>query len=182
MRPVLQRFFATGNGPWVPLNYIQNAFQVSLFVNPGTGVTLAAKVQLSGDDAEANVRAVSITRVTTTATVVDTNHGLITGDSILVTAAGAPFDTSATPFSADVTVVDANTYTYTVANTGPTTAQSSAKVRSLRVFDHATLNAVTARANGNIAFPVKAARLQIATLSGGAASVDFVILQGGSAS
>lgn len=182
MRPVLQRLIAIGNGQWVPLNYIQTTFQVGLFIYPGTGVTLAAKVQLAADDPVANIRPVSITRVTTTATVVDTAHGLVTGDSIIVTSAGAPFDTSVSPFSADITVVDANSYTYVVANTGPTTANVNAKVQSYRVFDHATLAAVTARANGNVAFPIKACRLQVSALSGGAVSVDFIVLQGSSAS
>lgn len=180
MRPVTQRFSVAGLGAPVMVNYIQNAFALALYIY-FSGTTLACKVQLSGDDPSQNRRQPGIptvTRVTTTATVVDTAHNLVNGSTIFVQGAGAPFDTG--PAGADITVVDANTYTYTVANSGLAAGQNGFTLAHLRWFDHATLGAVAASANGNVAFPVRAVRLNIATLTAGL--VDFIVEQGAFAS
>lgn len=180
MRPITQKFSAAGLGAPVMINYLQSAFAVALYIY-FAGAALACKVQLSGDDPSQNRRQPGlplVTRVTTTATVVDTAHGLVTGSTVFVQGAGAPFDTPAA--GADITVIDANTYTYTVTNSGLTVGQNGFTLSHLRWFDHATLGAVTASANGNLAFPVRAVRLNVATLTTG--TVDFVVEQGVSAS
>lgn len=196
MSPVTLRLFAAGNSPWVMLDRLQQAFSVGLEVVPSAGAVLAAKVQLSFDRTTAydSERSISITRVAGLATVTDIGHGLTTGDSAIIygtnsgAVAGTPgnLDTLKGPLNAgllpgtygvDVTVVDTNTYTYAVGNTGVLTANGIAKY--LRVADHATLGAVTARANGNVAFNVMAVRLQVSSLTTGILpSVDFIVLQG----
>lgn len=178
MRPTSQRFTVAGVGAPVSLNYIQTSFAVGLFVY-FSGTTLLATVQISGDDPTTNRRQpTSITRVAALATVVDPGHNLVNGSTIFVGGAGAPFDTPA--IGADVTVVDANSYTYAVANSGPLAAQVGGSLAHLRWFNHATLAAMNASANGNLAFPTRACRLNITTLTAG--FVDFIILQGASAS
>lgn len=197
MRPISQRLSAPGITPWIPLDYIECPFLVGLFVNPSSGSTLLADVQLSADNpwldsttlnnsptsppaSQGNKRFVTITRAATTATVTDPLHGLSTGDSIIVEGAGAPFDTAVNASQqATITFVDQNTYTYTVANSGATVSAAGARLGSLRVFNHATLAAVAARANGSIAFPVRACRLNAGTVTGG--TVDLVVLQGSTA-
>lgn len=178
MRPVSQRFSVAGVGAPIMLNYIQTSFAVGLWLY-FTGTTLLATVQISGDDPTTNRRQpTSLTRVAALATMVDNGHNLVTGSTIFVGGAGAPFDTPA--IGADVTVVDANTYTYAVANSGPLAAQVGIQVSHLRWFNHATMAAMAASTNGNLAFPTRACRLNVATLTAG--FVDFLVLQGASAS
>ena len=58
------------------------------------------------------------TRAGTVATVTQNAHGYSTGDSIYVGGSGVPFDT----WLSTITVTGPNTYTYTVANSGATSA------------------------------------------------------------
>lgn len=178
MRPIQIRLSALGNSPWVPLNRLQRSFAVALFGYPSSNANLTWKVQHTGDPTDIDAaRPVTISRVTTTATVIDpgpnaTGHGLSVGDSIQLMGAGAPFD----GFYSVATVVDQFTYTYTVANSGLTAAQQGARVHSLRVLDHATLIGQTGRADGNYAFPPTACRL--VTTAYVAGYVDLDIIQG----
>lgn len=171
MRPIrIGPLSAAGNSNWIPLDSQQVAFAVALAGIPSSGAVLTWKVQHTFDDLSSDSeRQVSIARVGTTATVTDANHGLSVGDSIIVMGAGAPFDTAGfTGAAADVaSVVDANTYTYTVANSGATASAAGARAKYLRVFDHAVLTGQTARADGNYAFPCAACRFVITAYTNG---------------
>jgi hypothetical protein len=97
----------------------------------------ADKLAVNGPEDTAS----SITRSGTTATVTHTNHGYATGDLVYISTA-----TAAAPLG-DITLrkitrVDANTYTYTVANTGATSATNVAvenvsKMEKVKIFDSA---------------------------------------------
>lgn len=61
------------------------------------------------------VTATTWTRATTTLTVTHTSHGYTTGDTVIVTNSS---DSNTESVLSTITVSDANTYTYTVADTG----------------------------------------------------------------
>ena len=96
---------------------IQNA-RVLLFADTGGDLPAGA--------------AVTISRSGTTATVTHTAHGFSTGDEIRMTGTDGVFLGVHT-----ITVTGVNTYTYTVANSGPTTGGGSPAV------DAVILNALT---------------------------------------
>jgi hypothetical protein len=175
MRPVIQRLAAPGNTQWIPLNYLQAPFNVGVWFLPGVAAAFTGNAQISGDDAIENQHSVAISRVGALATVVDPAHGLVTGDSIIVSGGGAPFDTVGVGTgAADITQLDANSYTYAVVNAGPLTANVNVRLGFYRVFD---LAALTVRAVLTELIPAQAIRLQGDTLAGG--TVDFIVLQGG---
>lgn len=188
MRPIRITVNAAKNSQWIPIDYIAAWFGVGLGVIPwSTASGLSATVQHTFDDIglpAISTDIVTISRTTTTATVTDKGpdglgHGLSTNDNVIIFGTGSTvLDSPKTTVGNgdlgwDVTVVDANTYTYTVANSGATAATGT--VRRLRVFP-GPISAVSARTDGNYAYPVRAIRLKVATLSAGA--VDFVVLQG----
>lgn len=147
---------------WVPFDRYQPNFSVALAGVISSGATLTWKVEHTFGDVF-NGQACSITRSTTTATLVRANHGLSVGDSVIVVQAGPPFDGT----YAVASVVDANTITYTVTNTDNTVAYGSAKVCLLPVFDHETLVGQTTDADGNYAFPCSACRLTVTAYTSG---------------
>jgi hypothetical protein len=194
MRPIRITITAAGNSQWIPLDYLQNAFAVALGIIPWGTVTGTPSftAQHTFDDlAPQGIQSnpqISIARSGTTATVTDLGpdnlgHGLSTGDNVIITGAGAPFDTPKTAVAnengdlgADITYVSNTTYSYTVANSGATTGNG--RVVRLRVFNNGDTRLVTAsgRVDGNYAFPPRACRLKVTTMAAGA--VDFLILQG----
>jgi hypothetical protein len=96
-----------------------------------------------------------------------------------------PLDHYKNPFNTTIAVVLTGTANarvqftvddpYAVALNGELSAQNA----QLVWFDHATLSAVTANATGNVAFPVRATRTVVSTLSSG--NVVTTILQAGGA-
>lgn len=166
MRPIrVGPLSANGNSVWIPVNRLQPQFKVSVFGLPSSGAVLTWKVQHTPDDLSVDAeRQVSIARAGTVATVTDTAHGLSVGDSIIVMGSGS---TNLDGTYDVATVVDANSYTYTVANTGATASASGTRAKYLRVFDHATLVGQTGRADGNYAFPVSAVRFVISGYASG---------------
>lgn len=172
MRPIKLTLGALGNTPWVPLDYLQIPFAVGMAAIPSSGAVLTYSVQNSFDTME-DQDLIKITRAGTVATVTDVAHGLSVGDGIVITNSGdANLDTQIANVA---TVVDANTYTYTVANTG-LTASITAKVLQMRQFPDAILFNQTVRAEGNYAFPTRACRLVVSAYTSG--TVDLIILQG----
>lgn len=174
--------------PWVPIDYLQGAIQVAVAVEPwSTATGLTATVQQTFDDLKAS-NPVTWTRAGTTVTVTDTGppailtpgHGLVTGDSIILKGSGSsnidsPLDLSGNgDLGWTVTVTSATTYTFTTANTGPTSGQGF--VTQLRVSTVTGFSAVNARTFGNIGYPVTAVRLNVSALTAGA--VDINVLQG----
>ncbi|HSV90913.1 MAG TPA: hypothetical protein VLH80_07420 [Nitrospiraceae bacterium] len=179
MRTTVTVTGAPGDSAWVPVSYYQNPFSVSLEYSPSTDAAgpPAGSVQHTFDDPQVPHQPQSITRSGTTATVVDPGHGLLTGDCVMVFASGDPNLNTPIGIGADITVVDANTYTYTVANTGLTAALPTAQVITLRVINHAQLSSTgttppgASRLDGNYAFPIRACRLKMSALSAGSASL-----------
>lgn len=169
MRPVLVSQSAAGASAWVPVAYSQNSFALGLGVVLSTGANLTCAVEHTFDNLDP-VTPVTISRTTTTATVTHPAHGLLTNDSAVIAGTGSSnFDGQRT-----ITVVDANTYTYTVSNAGDTSASGFAA--SGRVFTHLTLTGLTARADGNYAFPVRAVRLRNSAYVSGTSTL--IVLSG----
>lgn len=151
---------------WIPLDPAQSPFAIGFGVTLTAAAVLTYKIQHSFDNPNRGV-ACTITRSTTTATLVLTDHGLTTSDSVVVSGAGAPLDGTYDVAS----VVDADTITYTVANSGATLSSPGAKVAVMRVFDHPTVTAKTTATDGNYAFPVKAMRLNVTAYTSGKATL-----------
>lgn len=163
-------------GPWLPLDYVQRPFNVSLFVSlsqDASGITYS--VEYSPDNPNAGRSTAnpvaSLTRTTTTATLTFTNpHGLVTNDSVTVVNSGdANLDGTYT-----VTATSTTGVTYTVANTGATVGSVYTQAVPMRVFPHATLVGLTARAAGNFAFPCWACRLHITAWTAGSATLEVI--------
>lgn len=172
MRPVTVRLSAAGVSSWIQLNRLQWLTNVGLAVKLSSGAVLTYSVEHTFDNIHDITENFTLSRVTTTATLTQTNHGLSVDDWIMVEGAGAPFDGE----FAVVTVADANTLTYTVANSGVTTGARTARLHKARVFPHAVLAAQTVSADSNYAFPCFACRLNVTAYTGGFA--DFTVLQG----
>lgn len=180
---------AVGTSSWVPINVQPYSFGVGLGVAPwSTATGLTYTVQHSFDPPIQ--RPVSLVQTaSTTVTVTDTGldglgHGLTTGDSVIIKGSGSAVTDS--PVSASspntgagdvgwtVTVVNNTSYTYT-AGSSQTYASNNAQLTSFRVWPHATLAAVSARLDGNYAFPPRMVRLNVTAITGGA--VDLLVSQ-----
>lgn len=171
MRPIYVTLGAAGNTPWIPINYLQSRFGIGFAVTLSSDGNLTYSVQHTFDDPTEKTP-VSISRTTTTATVTDPDHGLNTGDSVLIEGT----QSSNLDGTKTVTVTDANTYTYTVANSGATTGGMFATVKRFRVFNHEDVVSKTDRQDGNYAYPPRMVRLNISSYSAGKATL--AILQG----
>jgi hypothetical protein len=172
MRPTSTTLGQAGPSSWIPLNRYQSPFNVALGVTLSSGANLTYKLQHTFDNPQ-ETYACSITRSSTTATLTLTDHGLVANDSITVIGAGAPLDGTYTVAS----VVDANSVTYTVADSGVTVAGAGAKLAKHRCFDHEVMSSKTANEDGNYAFPVCAVRLNVTAYTAGRATLT--VLQGG---
>lgn len=168
MRPVSIRMSAAGRSSWIPLNYLQNNFNVSAAVVLSASVGLTFTVQHTYDDIFSYTNR-KITRSTTTATVNYPAHGLSNGDWAAIQGTGS---TNLDGFQV-VTVVDADNFSYTVSNSGTTAAQG--QVAIARVFSHATITG-TASISGTYTSPVIACRLYVSAYTSGTA--DLLVLQG----
>lgn len=195
MRPIRQTLNTVAPGPWIPLDSFQGGFGVALAVIPwSTATGLVYTVQHTFDSLDGGnlggegYRNVQVSRVAALATVFDDGldgigHGLSTGDSVLIQGSGSSqmdSQKAIPPLKGDlafaVTVTDNTHYTYPVANAGPLADGGTTRALALRVFPHAVLAALSARSDGNYAFPPRACRLNVTALTGGA--VDFEVIQG----
>lgn len=174
MKPVKLTQGALGNSVWAPLNQVQAEFGVGIGCSVTSGANLTYKIQHTFDDPGPDGRRqVSISRAAAVATVVDNDHRLSVGDSVVVTGTG----NSGMDGTFDVaTVVDANTYTYAVPNSGATADQGNSFLNSFRTYNHATIVGQTGRVDGNYAFPVQVVRLVVTAYVSG--KVDAIFLQG----
>lgn len=173
MRPIKVSLAATGNSRWVPVDYMEAGFSISYYGRISPGASLTWGVQRTYDDLSVDAeRQVTVTRAAGVATVIDTAHGCTTGDSVFIFGAGSILDSLN---GSDITVVDANTYTYVVTNSGATVGAAGTRAKTLRVQIHSVLAAQAGNKEGNDTTPVRAVRL-IATIVSG--SVDLDILQG----
>jgi hypothetical protein len=169
MRPTSVTVGAAGPSAWIPINRYQTPLNIGFGVTLSSGATLTYKIQHTFDDPQ-ETYACQITRSTTTATVVLTDHGLVVNDSITVSGAGAPLDGTYTVAS----VVDANSVTYTVANSGATVSAPGARLAKHRVFDHEQVTGKTANEDGNYAYSVCAIRLNVTAYTGGKATLTVI--------
>lgn len=165
---------ASGNSPWLPVDYTQRPFSVGLDVSADAAAvtaTFAYTVQWTPDNPNRLTRPASLTRSGTVATLKTVNpHGLSVGDSVVSVATG---DANLEGAHDVASVVDPNTLTYTVANSGATLAGPDPKVILLRVFPDGNMTAKTARAYENSTTPMRAVRLN-ATLTAGIMTLTVV--------
>jgi hypothetical protein len=158
-----------GATPWVPIDNSLLGFGLTIGCTISSGAVLTYKVQYTHDKIF-DTKVCNITRAATVATLKLTDHGLSVNDSIVVMQSG---DANLDGTFAVATVVDANTITYTVSNTGLTLASNSSVVSTLRVFDHPTITGKTANSDGNIAFPVTGVRLNLTAWTSGKVSMTL---------
>lgn len=159
---------ATGVTPWHMLDFKQNpfavAFQVNIAGNTGTYTVEHAFCDLTK-------RGASISRSTTTATMTLLSHGAAVGDSVIIENADAPLAGT----YAVASIIDVDTLTYTVANTGSSLA-ATARVLVLKVMPHTSVAAQTTSKDGNYAFPVQYVRARCTVAGGG--NYYFTVNQG----
>lgn len=169
--PIVVRADAAEISDWIPLDRHPQVFTVGLGVKFSSGASATVSVQHTFDDLWREYTDFSISRTTTVATVTQVNHGLSVGDWVMVKNAGAPLDGQ---FKV-ATVADADTFTYTVANSGATSGAGNRRLQKARVFSHLTLAGITASSDGDYTAPVVACRLNCTTYSSG--FVELNILQ-----
>lgn len=173
------RLSAAGFSEWIGVNFQQanGSFATGLGVKLSSGASLTYSVQHTMDNlykAEADSYSWSAARSTTTGTITRVNHGLSVGDYTFFPGGPAPFNTA----YAVASVVDADSFTITVANSGVTAvAWGAYQIHTARVFSHEDLAGETASADGNYAFPPRAIRLLISSYSSGFA--DLTVIQAG---
>jgi hypothetical protein len=155
---------AVGVTPWVPIDNSLLGFGLNIGCYVSSGASLTYKAQYTHDDLN-RFQVCSITRAATVATLKLTAHGFTgTTDSVIVRGTG---DSNLDGTYPVATIVDANTITYTVANSGATVAKGTAECVVVRVFDHATITAKTANFDGTITVPVTAVRLNLTIWTSG---------------
>lgn len=153
-------------------------FNVGLQTTLANGATLVYAVQTTKDrNAKTRWQKVSITRVTTTATITLANHGLKTGDNVII------FDTNYTNHnpepnfegSFDVTVLSTSTFSIAVSDTGQ--ASSIGRLISYSVSDHDVIVDEFAATESSQTDPVSAVRLNVSAYTDG--DVTLTALQQG---
>lgn len=177
---------------WIKHDYFQSPFDVSLSVFYGTGLEATLEVQFIADDMSgSSSRPVRISRAATTITVVDNGpplayspglgHGLLEGDWVVIS--GSQNGTLDGGYAV-ASVTNATTYTLTSGTSGTVGSQIASLV-SGRVFPHATLKSLSARAQdgyGSAPFgnngPVWASRLYCTAYTDSGAAF-LVASQGG---
>ena len=169
MRPQRVTLSAAGFSPWLNINRMpQGNFGVALGVRLSSGASLTYSVQHTMDQLYEPTREWSAARTTTTGTITRVNHGLSVGDWVQMDAA-APFNTAYSVAS----VVDADNFTVTVANSGITAvAKGASNLWIARVSETSGMSAQTASKDGNYTFPPTACRLAITTYASGFADLD----------
>lgn len=176
MHPITQRLSAAGYTPWVPINRLQTSFTVGLAVvlSSGASLTYSVEYTLDAPHNTANLtQEFKLSRTTTVLTVTKVAHALSVGSWVnLWGNGGAPLDGEFQVAS----VVDANNFTVTVANSGLTAGNGVGWLQTMRVYSHATLAGLTASGSGSFTSPIFATRLHVSTYSSGTA--DFDVLQG----
>lgn len=158
---------ATGFTPWHALDWRQNPFSVSFLVDIGAG---SGTYTVEYGYCDMIPRQFNITQSLTVATVKWANHGLDTGDSIIVSGTGTTLDGTYTIAS----VVDANNITYTATDSA--TRDVMGTVLGVRVMPHDSVAAATASADGNLAFGVQFVRMRVTVAGSG--YFTFIVTQG----
>lgn len=172
MRAVTQRLSAEGNSNWIVLDQYATSYSVALSLVFSSNANMTCNVQYTMDDPfNEQFMFTAPTRVTTTATLTLTNHGLTAADSIKVIGSGDPFDGT----YAVATVTNQNVITYTVANSGLATGNRGGRVIVYRVQPHPVLTTITADADSNFTSPPRAVRFNCSVYTAG--YCDFTVVQ-----
>jgi hypothetical protein len=88
----------------------------------GSAPIFGCRAWVNFDGVMTNVTGNSYSRTTTTVTVTKATHGLTTGNRLLISSAtDTGLNTAANTASAEITFVDANTFTFQTASTGTAT-------------------------------------------------------------
>lgn len=174
---------ANGVTPWIPVIDDQIDTGISLGGYLSYNGSLTWGVQYGFDNLQYR-RAVSGTQTTTTVTINDTGpptgqnpqlsgagHGLSVGDSVVVSESGIGVD----GVYAVVAVNSLTQYTITVVPSQTATLSPLTKVASIRVFNHATMTALVARASGTIIAPCSAVRAVVSSYVAG--NLELQVLQ-----
>jgi protein involved in polysaccharide export with SLBB domain len=152
--PVSVTQAAAGASAWIPLDWQQRPFNVALLASLSFDGNLTYKVEYTPDNPQ-KVTPCYITRSGTTATMtLAANHGLNVGDSVTVINSGDP----------------------NLNGTFPVASVPSAGAVLMRVFPHDYMVGLTAKADGNFAFPIMACRVNVTAYTAG--SVTLEIIQG----
>jgi hypothetical protein len=158
--------------PWLKIDQTQNAFGVGFSVTLSSGATLTYSIQHTSDPMGKVVNG-TITRSGTAVNVLLPNHGLSVGDFVKVMGANTgPTDVFDGEFAV-ASVVDANNFTYTVANAGATEARLEARIVTLRVRDNDFVVGETTSQDGNYEFPPTACRLIVTAWTSGTATLTM---------
>ena len=167
MKPYSTTLSAAGVSNWIPLNHRAEQITVGLAVVLNSAGNLTYDVEHTFDDITFH-QDISISRSTTTATVTHTAHGLVTGDCAVVLNTGTTnFDGNRT-----VTVTGVDTYTFTCANSGVTSA--TGKAIPLHVFNHGTLAGQITSQDGLYDAPIRACRLNVTSWTAGTATLTVI--------
>lgn len=172
MKPAVVLLGSAAFSRWIPLNWraMSGIYAIGLGVKLTPSPTLTYTVQHTFDNPWASSIDWSASRTTTTGTITKIAHGLSVDD-------WTQFDATA-PFNAAysvASVVDADNFTVTVANSGATSVLwGSRQIHTAKVFNHADLAAKTASADGNYAFPARACRLILTAWTTGTAELTVV--------
>ncbi len=185
MRPVQQSIGATGPSGWIRMDSNQAPFDVGFRCAVGPTGSMTYKVEHAFCDMLPQTD-VTLARTTTTATltfrsITDGNgvvtaaqgHGLVVGDSVLVSGVGVPFDGQYTV----ATVPTVTSITYMVLNTGlSSNALACTEVWRLYVGTNSGVTGATASTDGNYAFPVEFVRANVTVWASG--TLTFTVNQG----
>ncbi len=163
---------ALGATAWVPVDPTISPFSLDINCVCSSNISATYQVQYTTDDFMRFIPVV-VTRATTVATLKLTNHGLTTSDTIIVQNTG---DSNLDGTFAVASVVDQNTITYTVANTGKTLSENTAQAAVVHVTVHATITGKTATFEGSQATPITAIRLNVTVFAAG--YITMILNQG----
>jgi len=171
--PVNVQQSANGASKWIPLDMQQRPFNVALLASLSYNANLTYTVQFTPDNPfVTQYCSVAISGTTATVTYA-TAHNLNAGDSVTILNSG---DSGIDGVWQVASVPSATTLTYTVGATTLTASLPPCQAVNMRVFSHDTMQNLTARADGNFAFPVWAVRVNVSNYVAG--SVTLSVIQG----
>jgi len=195
MRPAYLALSAVGITPWIPVDRLQETIAIGVAVTLSEDANLTYTVHHTFDPLASDYALpITIARAGTVATVTfPYQHGLVTGDSLIVTGSGSsvldsqPFPQQiGPPFASNInqpvpwavaSTPSPTTLTYTCANSGSTASAGPTMALIQRVFPNATLAAQTAKGFAAYTLPISAVRLNITVYTAGFAQIG--VLQGG---
>jgi hypothetical protein len=179
----IKQFFvsgaAAGYSPWHVLDWRANPFSVSFQVDY-IGTTMDYTIEYGYSDLVP--KKVDISNSTVTATVTYKNHGLSTGDSVIISGAvyGDGTAKTATTLNGTFTITrtSADAFTYAHTTNDGTIIENPATAIFMRVMTHDSYGtALKVSSDGNLAFSVQAVRLKVVT-GEAATSCVFTVSQG----